>query len=460
MSVLRGGDEPYQVGPVSRAKEAVFSRLWPVPTVMVSVAVVAGYLTPRVEQALDDGVLGPLERFVFSGGPDAARGVLASIAGSLITVTSLTFSLTVVTLQLASSQFTPRLLRTFVSDVFTQVTFGLFIGTFAFALVVLRTVRSPDEGDAFVPRAAVTAAVLLMVVSAGQLVLFIGHLVAQIQVERIVERVRHEAEEALERVLPPLEEAEGAVAPDPPPEARPLLARTTGRVQAVLESSLRDAAVRHHAVVLLDAGPGEPVVAGTPVALAWPAGPEPVDHDALQEALDEGLLVVGAQRTDQQDVEYGLRQLADISARALSPGTNDPTTAVHVLDHVSGVLCRLCGRALEPVVWTDDDDRPRVYARRRSFATVLETALGQTRRYGADEAAVVVRLLRLLREVAWCARTDEQRDAVASQLTRLEAAWTEGLSDSTDRAAAARLGAQVRETLAGRWSPSADVASG
>ena len=223
---------------------------------------------------------------------------------------------------------------------------------------------------------------------------------------------------------------------------------------------MRDAAVRHHAVVVLDAGPGEPVVAGTPVALAWPAGPEPVDHDALQEALDGGLLVVGAQRTEQQDVEYGLRQLADISARALSPGTNDPTTAVHVLDQVSAVLCRLCDRALEPVVWRDDDDRPRVWARRRPFAVVLETALGQTRRYGAAEAAVVVRLFRLLREVAWCARTAEQREAVAAQLARLDAAWTDELTDSTDRAAAARLGEQVREALEGRWSPSVDVAAG
>ena len=216
MSALRGNDEPYQVGPVSRAKEAVFSRLWPVPTSMVSVAIVSGWLLPRLEQAFDDGVLGPLDRFVFSGGPDAARAVLASIAGSLITVTSLTFSLTVVTLQLASSQFTPRLLRTFVSDLLTQLTFGLFIGTFAYALVVLRTVRSAEEGDAFVPRASVTAAVLLVVVSAGVLVLFIGHLVAQIQVERIVDRVRQEAEEAIDRVLPPLDEAHGLSAPQPP----------------------------------------------------------------------------------------------------------------------------------------------------------------------------------------------------------------------------------------------------
>lgn len=186
--------------------EAIRSRLWPVPAAAVLVAVLAGIGIPELDAAIDDRLPPTVAGYLFGGGADAAREVLSAIAGSLITVTSLTFSLTLVTLQLASSQYSPRLLRTFAADRVVQRTLGLFLATFVYALTVLRTVRSgTDDTDdsAFVPQLAVTTAYLLAVASVIALVLFLGHLVRQIRVEAVLEQVRADTCETAARLLPP-----------------------------------------------------------------------------------------------------------------------------------------------------------------------------------------------------------------------------------------------------------------
>ncbi|NGP09706.1 DUF2254 domain-containing protein, partial [Rhodococcus sp. 14C212] len=155
--------------------EAVRSRLWPVPAAAVLLAVLAGIGLPELDAAVDARLPPSVAGYLFGGGADAAREVLSAIAASLITVTSLTFSLTLVTLQLASSQYSPRLLRTFAADRVVQRTLALFLATFTYALTVLRTVRSDTDdadGTAFVPQMAMTTAYLLTVASVLALVLF------------------------------------------------------------------------------------------------------------------------------------------------------------------------------------------------------------------------------------------------------------------------------------------------
>ena len=434
-------------------QDAARSRLWPLPLLMVLVGVVVGYWLPRLDEVLTQRLPLGTQELIFSGGPDAARAVLAAIAGSLVTVTSLTFSLTIVTLQLASSQYTPRLLRTFISDVFTQVTLGLFLGTFAFALVVLRTVRSAEEGDAFVPRLSVTVAVILVVVACLQLVLFIAHLVGQIRAETILDRVRAETRETIGRELALLDEAEADPLLRAPDDAVPLLAPASGVITYVNLAVLRDAAVEAGACLEVQRVPGEPVVAGTPLGVAWPVDDVPaysLDVDALRAAVAEAV-TVGPERTTSQDVAYGLRQLVDIAAKALSPGTNDPTTAVHALNQVSALLCDLCDHDLGPEVAADEAGRARAARRRPSFASLLDLACGQVRRYGADETAVVSRHLQMLTEVAWRARTADQRDAVRTELARLDAAWPEKISDEVDAAALRAASRRVTAALGHRW---------
>lgn len=440
---------------LSTVRDTARTQLWPFPVLGVVVAVVLGVGLPLVDAAVDGALPPALAGLLFSGGPDAARTVLSSVSGSLITVTSLTFSLTVVTLQLASSQFSPRLLRTFTRDRFVHLTLALFLATFVYALTVLRTVRSSDDGGAFVPQIAVTVAYLLTVVSVLGLVVFLAHLARQIRVETIVATVHGQGSATLNAVLDdrgPDTEARPPV-PTPPTGALPLPVARSGFLVRVDEPDLLDAATDARAVVLLDEHPGAFLVAGTPVASAWPLDSDGAlngqARDRLTAAVGEAV-VTGVERTAAQDVGFALRQLTDVVNKALSPGINDPSTAIHTLGHSAALLCEIAGRDLGPRVLCDGDGRVRVVLRRHSFADLLDLAVAQPRRYGAADPAVLARLIRLLREVGWCA-APEQRSVVVEQLDRLRVTAGDQDFDDQEQRRLGELADEVQAALDRRW---------
>ena len=406
---------------LSWARDAIRTQLWPLPVVAVVVAAAVGVLLPHVDAQVDGSVPSWWGGVLFGGDADAARTVLSAVAGSLITVTSLTFSLTVVTLQLASSQFSPRLLRTFTSDIFVQATLGLFLATFTFSLTVLRSVRNGSDGQVpFVPRISVTTSFILAVASVIGLVVFLAHLARQIRVETMLRDVHRDATTIVQTALDPLPHDAS------PPEALPgsasaeaVLAVKSGFVVRVDEGALLAAAVEANAVVVITAYPGTSLVAGTPLGRTWsPTGAlDPPQRERLQTRIDRAVRV-GYERTAAQDVGYGLRQLTDVANKALSPGINDPTTAVHALGHISALLCELGDRDLRPVLLRDDDGQVRVVLQRPSLGELVDTALTQPRIYGATDPAVMGRMLDLLSELAW-RFPPEQHHLVRSQLTRL-----------------------------------------
>ena len=381
------------------------TQLWPLPVAGVVLAVVAGVLLPRLDAYVDEGLPPWLAALLFGGDGGAARTLLSAISSSLITVTSLTFSLTIVTLQLASSQFSPRLLRTFSSDRFIQATLAIFLSTFTFALTVLRAVRSGDDGaTAFVPRISVTLAFALAIVSVLGLVLFLAHLARQIRVETMLRDVHDDASATVQSMTSPLDDdtcPESAL-PTPPTNAIEVKAPSSGFVTSFDEAGLLSAATEMNACVVLESYPGSSIVEGTPIGAAWSlsGGLSDDDWNRLQGALRDSI-GVGFERTSAQDISYGLRQLTDVANKALSPGINDPTTAIHALSHISAILCQIAGRKLRSVVLHDADDEIRVVLRRPSFAEVLDVAITQPRRYGASDPQVMARLFRLLEELAW-----------------------------------------------------------
>ncbi|WP_163890159.1 DUF2254 domain-containing protein [Mycolicibacterium hippocampi] len=432
------------------------SRLWPVPALGVVLAFLAGIAVPELDGALDDSMPPRLADYIFGGGADAAREVLGAVATSLITVTSLTFSLTVVTLQLASSQYTPRLLRTFASDRFVQRTLALFLATFVYALTVLRTVRNDSEGGAeFVPQIAVTLAYLLAMASVLALVLFLGHLVRQIRIETMLEHVCADIKDTTHRVLDPLDEhPDHASAPSPPPGAGLITARSSGFLVEVDEQALLAAAVDNDAVIWLDRPVGSDVLAGVPVAFCWSATGS-LDEEQLDAVRKRvaGALSTGIERTATQDIAYGLRQLVDVVVRALSPGINDPTTAVHGLNSCSATLCELAGYRLGRRTLRDDDDVPRVVVARPDLPDLLDLVCDQPQLYGASDPAVLARLLSMLRELAWVVVLPAHRQAIADRLLRLERAAAEQDVDRVDRRMLEQLAHHVREALDRRWAP-------
>ena len=310
--------------------DAVRTQLWPLPAIGVVLAVGLAVLLTRLDtagkfpQAVTDRL--------FGGGADAARSVLVAISGSLITVTSLTFSLTVVTLQLASSQYSPRLLRPFTRDGFVHVTLTLFLATFVYSLTVLRAVRSagPEQAEV-VPHVAVTGAYVLTVASVLMLVFFLSHLVREIRVETMLARVRAEAEDTIDRVLPPCPAGGDGPSQEPPRVDDPdpddadrfvaVLAGGSGFFTSVDEGALLDVATAENVVLLVDEEPGSLLVEGTPIGRVRSASGGALTADSRTRVQDVVARAVGTgrERTAAQDVAYGLRQITDVASRALSP---------------------------------------------------------------------------------------------------------------------------------------------
>ena len=438
-------------GPVLvRIRDGIRTRLWPLPTLAVIVALTLGYVLPRLEFSDPSSLPLWLARVAFDGDASAARTVLGTVATSLITVTSLTFSLTVLTLQLASSQFSPRLLRTFSADLVVQSTLALFLATFAYALTLLRSVRSSeDTGVELVPRLSVTLSFLLAAASVITLVLFLAHVVRQIRVETLLRQVYAEASVTVRATLPEhgAEAGNRAV----PPHANPILARDSGFLLRVDSKAVVRAAVEADAVVLIDESPGVWLIEGAPIGWLWSREGQlnGDDRDRLQEAIG-GALTTGYERAAADDVGFGFRQVTDVAVKALSPGVNDPTTAVHALGYMSALLGEVVDRQLGPLALRDDHGVLRAVVRQLDFEELLDEALTQPRRYGSGDPVVCARLYRMLAELAWRTGPPE-RQAIRTELAKLDDAVDASDLQLADKENLAPLAASVSEALTGHW---------
>ncbi len=453
------------------ALEAFRGKIWPLPTLGLLLAVGLGVALPELDARVDDDLPAEMSRYLFSGGPDAARSILSAIAGSLVTLTSLTFSLTVVTLQLASSQFSPRLLRTFSSDRFVHVTLALFVSTFVYSLTVLRTVRTQvNASPGFVPQVSVTVAMLLALASVLGLVLFLSHLAGEIRVETMLRRVHRQAEDTAERTL---DERDGVgtevVLPEPPSGAVPIVAPSSGFLTAVDSARLLRLAVDTGSVLLLERPPGSSVVAGTPIGWRWPSETDPTggagegrhggDGESVSARLGEAL-TIAHEPTASQDVSFGLKQITDVASKALSPGINDPRTAVRALGHSSALLCGFSRLSLGPDVLTDEQGAARVFRFRQDFADLLDLSVSAPRRYGAADPDVLARLYALLAEVAWTISLPRHNEAVERQRRRLDTTAEQQDFDDVERGRLTELSQQVTAAIDGRHdSPATPVVS-
>ncbi|MGY1707395.1 DUF2254 domain-containing protein [Geodermatophilus sp. SYSU D00697] len=430
----------------------VRSSLWPLPVLAIVVAIGLGTAVPALDQVLQrPGGQHPLT-LVFGGGPSAARDVLAAIAGSLISVTGLTFSFTVVALQLASSQHSPRFLQTFVADRVVQTTLALLVGTFVYALTVLRTVRTEESaGPAFVPRLSVSVGFVLTLASVVGLVLFLGHLARSLRVETMLRDVSEEARATYARELPRQDDDSPVDLPLLPGPATPVCARESGFVTDVDGERIAAAAAAAGVTVVLEPRIGDSVVAGTPLAHVRPCSAgTATELEEVERALHEGVHL-GFERRPDRDVAYSLRKVVDIAVRALSPGTNDPTTAVHALSHVSALLGELVTHSLRPSQVQDADGVLRLVLPQWDAPALLRLGLEEPIHFAEGQPAVLRRLARLLRELAWRA----PRGVLDGQLCGYLERVVRRAEDSTDvdPAETGRWRRQLRDALAGRWAP-------
>ena len=391
------------------------SALWFLPTVSVVIFLVAGVVVSRVSISNDS----PLRWLAFQGTPEDARQLLIVVSSTMITVTGLVFALTIIALQIASGQYSPRLLRNFMRDRGTQLVLSIFVGAFAYSTAGLHTVgvQSPGE-EAFIPRLAVSGSLGLALASLGVLIYFIHHLAHSIQIDTILSTTVRETLHVIDDLYPDqlgYPEPEERC-PDPPAWAVILPSDRSGYIQEVAPEALVQAATRHDLVIRLARMAGHHVVAGTPIAWAWHRS---ADHAPPESGLREAIrnsVQVGFERTMLQDVPFGIRRLVDIANKALSPAVNDPYTATQAVHHLSVVLCVLARRRLGDRLCRDEHGTVRVAMPFPEFAEYLQLGTEQIRRFGAKEPAVARSLIELLKNVCSSTTSNDRRMASARHI--------------------------------------------
>ncbi|PIG91807.1 DUF2254 domain-containing protein [Gloeocapsopsis sp. IPPAS B-1203] len=393
-------------------KNVKIAKLWDslqssylfLPGVIVVIAIALAIAILTLDRA---GYYGPLEKWgwMYTGGTDGARAVLSAIAGSVITVAGTAFSITIVALQLAASNFGPRLLRNFMQDVGNQVVLGTFIGTFIYCLLVLRTVRGEGDGYTFfVPQMSVTVALVLAIASISLLIYFIHHASTIIQASHVISEVSTDLDRAIDRLFPEkigqgLSQVGQRVVEIPANfdvDAYPIKANRSGYLQAIDDDKLMQIASEKELLVRLEFRPGKFVVQGSELVVVYPE--EQVNQKLIKELRDT--FIFGKERTEQQDVEFPIHQLVEIALRAISPAVNDPFTAIRCIDRLSAGLSRLAGRDFPSPYRYDDKDNLRVIAQPVTFAGLTDAAFNQIRQYSTSDVAVTVRLLEAIATIA------------------------------------------------------------
>lgn len=401
---------------LSQTWESLRSSFWFIPALMVLGALVLAFTLIGVDQMLGRSALQrwPL---LFGAGVDGSRGVLAAIAGSMITVAGVTFSVTVVALSLAASQYSSRVLRNFMRDRANQTVLGTFVAVFAYCLIVLRAIRG-GETDVFVPDIAVLVGVVLALISIGFLIYFIHHIASSIQAVSIIAAATREALHAIDRLFP-AELGEGAEEHQPPNDmALPcgrqwyaVTARRNGYLQSINSEAVLSFARSYETVVRMERAIGEYVVKRTPLAsVAWSAPPDEEMAAGLNRVFSLNL-----QRSVHQDASFGIQQIVDIALKGLSPGVNDTTTAIISIDHLSAILSRAATRRIEnPYRGTDGE--VRVISRGPTFQTLVSNALEQVRRSAAGNTAAILRIFDAIGTVAAVTRHPGRRQVLREQV--------------------------------------------
>jgi uncharacterized membrane protein len=387
---------------------AFWGRFWALPLLVAATSLALGIALPELDSRLEQ-----TPAWVFEGGVDGARSVLGTIAGAMISVTGLVFSITIVVLQLASSQFSPRILRSFLQSRVVQLTLGVFTGSFLYALTVLRAVRGGDDGR--VPQLSVTAASAYVVVAVGMFLAFIHHITTSVQVAHVMASVRRQTVAAARRLAGP---EEGSRPWSPPAgDARQPLHNgdRSGYVTALDRERLVKEAHRLGGVVELELEPGDHLAPGQRIGWLWGAS---APGDAREGV--SGAVHLASERDVAADPGFGVRQLLDIADRALSPGVNDPTTAVQAVNELHVVLTQLAGQPDPPATLVDDGRVVAVY-RPQTYGGHLDQVVTELLRYGGDSDRVVRRLRSMLLVLLEAARP-EHKAATTDGLARVSAA--------------------------------------
>ncbi|MBK1666324.1 formate C-acetyltransferase glycine radical [Rhodospirillum rubrum] len=397
---------------------------WLLPAMIVTAGILLALGLEQIDRSglVPQGLID--SRWLYGGGGTGARTLLGAVASSTIGVAGTVFSITIAALSLAAGQMGPRLLRNFTRDRGNQATLGIFLGTFSYALMVLRSVRTQAEG-AFVPHLSLSIGILLAFVCVGTLVYFVGHIAGRINVDTVIKLVGEEVRQAIARL------AVDTPGEEPPPAedwrgAAPLRDQRRGYLQHIDTEGLADWVHGNGAAIRLLVRPGGYVFPGAPIALVLP------DVEGADAAIRERT-ALGQSRISSQDLEFAVRQLVEVAVRALSPGINDPHTAIGVLDILGAALCDLVPRHL-PTGVIRREGRMALFMPAVDYDGLTDAMFHMIRQNASGSAAVLIRLIEVLTAVASAERNPARLRALRRHANLVLADAEHSLSSASDLA--------------------------
>ncbi|MEZ6053579.1 MAG: DUF2254 domain-containing protein [Planctomycetaceae bacterium] len=414
------------------------NSLWFVPAMGLAIALIASIGLLNIDDAVRVETIPGLS-WATTTGP-AARATLSSLAGALVTVTGVVFSITMLTLAQTSAMYGSRLLRSFLNHNITQVTLATFLGTSLYCFAILRAIREVDEGTLFVPHLSVGVGMLGGLGSLTAFVYFIHHVAQSIQAQSVVRNVAHELDDAIDRLFPEQmgdadDETPDDLVTDEGQDHTVIESTQIGYLQAIDGDTLMELATEHNLLVRLLVQPGDFIAHGRPIISVDTAEVGEERSEAMNECF-----LTGSRRTPRQDVECALNELVEVAVRALSPGINDPHTAIACIDYLGASLMRLAQRRMPSPLRYDDENRLRIIARPVTFSAALNAAFDEIRQHGRVSTAVTIRLAETLRAIAETVTRPSDRDAILRQTAMLERSFEDALPEQYDRA-------DVRERL-------------
>lgn len=397
------------------------SSLWFLPALIVFGSCALAIVLIELDSRLSLELLRDFPR-LFGAGAEGSRGMLSSIASSMITVASVTFSITIVALTQASSQYSSRILRNFMRDRGNQAVLGVFLGVFTYCLLVLRVIRGGDEGQ-FVPSLSVFVALILALVAISFLIFFIHHAASLLQASNVIAAAAHETLRTIDRLYPEnlnaneSEEEPGRDVDDWLEKQTQIVipAPKTGYIQSHDCEGFFRLASASHSVFRMHAGVGEFVSFDSPLVSVY-------SSSSLNETLVRNIqstYSINSQRTIEQDAGFGIRQIVDIALKALSPGVNDNTTALTCIDYLTTINLRLANRRIARTL-IFEDSQLRVIAKGSSFEQFVDASFDEIRANAGGKAAVILRLLHSLKTIRAATDDSGRRLLISRHISLLE----------------------------------------
>lgn len=416
--------------------EQIRTHILFIPGVLVLAAIALAIILVETDRRLDSTMIREIP-WVFRAGASGARDVLTTVASAMAQLAGITFSVTIVALALRSQQFGPRLLRNFTRNRANQIVLGTFIATFVYALLVLRAVRDLDDSQiadpTFIPFLAITVAIVLALISLALFIVFIDRIVSSIQVNTIVDEAASETRSSIDRLFPEPVGIEREDADpehtDPPDDSVIILSYQTGYIQSVDGERLMKAAAEADLIIYMLEPVGAFVVRDRPIVAVTPSA-----HmtETLKGEISH-VFAIGRNRSITADPEFGIRQIVDIAVKALSPSSNDPTTAVTAVDYLGSLIIEFARRDIPHRLRLDEFGKPRVVALGPNFRSMTDLAFDQIREHTSGDVSVTISLLQAITRIGQVVQSEGRRDLLAEHLLKISRNAAANMIEPLDR---------------------------